>query len=124
MRALGSCTIGLLFVIGCATGTGGGGGDGGDADCGKLTYENFARGFFTSYCIRCHSSELSGADRNGAPAGLDWDDLEVVGENLDRIRVRAAETETMPPSDPRPFDEERDMLAEWIDCDAPAAGDG
>jgi uncharacterized membrane protein len=99
MRALGSCTIGLLFVIGCATGTGGGGGG-------------------------CHSSELSGADRNGAPAGLDWDDLEVVGENLDRIRVRAAETETMPPSDPRPFDEERDMLAEWIDCDAPAAGDG
>ncbi|MCP4250258.1 MAG: cytochrome c [bacterium] len=132
LRAWRLWTIGLLFVVGCATGGGGSaggggeegaGGDDGGAACTDLTYENFAAGFFDSFCTRCHSSALSGADRNGAPAGLDWDQLDVVRENLDRIRVRATELNTMPPSEPRPEDDERTALAEWIGCGAPSEGD-
>ncbi len=101
----------------------GAGGDGGGADCPDLTYENFAADFLGSFCTRCHNSALSGAARNGAPAGLNWDQLDVVRDNLDRIRVRATQVNTMPPTEPRPDEDQRALLAEWIDCGAPSEDD-
>ncbi len=95
------------------------GAGGADADCAELTYENFAQDFFSSYCARCHSSELSGADRNGAPVGRDWDQLEVIRQFPDSIRNRTFEQANMPTSAPFPSDEERQQLADWIDCGAP-----
>ena len=105
--------------------TGGGGGDGNDnanAPCTDLTYDNFAAGFMTTYCTGCHSSALTGADRQGAPEGIDYDTLDGVVAQLERIRVRAVEDGTMPPqaADATPTADELDQLAEWIDCGAPA----
>src|SRR5687768_11218954 len=51
-----------------------------------LTYESFGQDFMTRYCVRCHSSQLTGAARNDAPLGHDFDTLAgilVVAEHID-----------------------------------------
>jgi cytochrome c5 len=89
-----------------------------------LTYENFGMDFFESYCTRCHSEDLTGSARHGAPIGFNWDDIDAVRENAERIDKMAAGgpvvvNTIMPPNDPRPSDEERQALGEWLVCGAP-----
>ncbi|HEX6278229.1 MAG TPA: hypothetical protein VFZ53_34525 [Polyangiaceae bacterium] len=90
-----------------------------------LTYENFGRGFLEAYCTRCHSSELSGSERHGAPAGYNWDLIESVREHaalIDRMAAAGpiATNTTMPPrDDPAPTVAEREQLGEWLECGAP-----
>lgn len=120
----------LVGMGGCNSDpTGGGGDDGNDnanAPCTDLTYENFAGspdGFMATYCTTCHSSALIGADeRQGATEGFDFDTLDGVQAQLERIRARAVVDGTMPPqaADATPTADELEQLAEWIDCGAPA----
>lgn len=89
-----------------------------------LTYDNFGKAFMQTYCIRCHSSTLSGAARQGATADHDFDKIELIRVFLDHIDQKAgagpASTNTsMPPSDPKPTNDERRKLAEWVACGAP-----
>lgn len=73
-----------------------------------LTYENFASGFFSSYCIRCHSQ----TPQNGAPFSLaTYND---VFPRLSRIRVKVYVEGSMPPSTPKPTADERSKLNTWI----------
>ncbi|HEY8432919.1 MAG TPA: hypothetical protein VIL20_31320 [Sandaracinaceae bacterium] len=89
-------------------------------DIGGDDWESFARGFFATYCTRCHSSTLTTpAERGGAPEGLNWDDEAAVRANLQRIRNAVGVQNFMPPSDPLPSCEERRRLVRWIDADAP-----
>ena len=89
------------------------GGAGGD------TWTSFAQPFFASYCTRCHSSTLTGAARNGAPDGYNWDDEAAVRAHLDMIRTAVGVGNFMPPSDPRPPCDDRRRIVRWIDADAP-----
>jgi hypothetical protein len=89
-----------------------------------LTYENFGAYFFESYCTRCHSENPADGSRHGAPAGLNWDDIDIVRENAARIDKMAAmgpdaTNTTMPPGSPRPTLGERNDLGEWLACGAP-----
>ena len=93
-----------------------------------LTYENFGMGFTDAYCTGCHSSELTGDDRMGAPANHDFDSLfgiKAVSEHIDEVAASgpAATNESMPPSGALPTLEEREQLGEWIACDMPADED-
>ncbi|HMJ15814.1 MAG TPA: hypothetical protein VK524_30570 [Polyangiaceae bacterium] len=86
-----------------------------------LTYENFAAPFFANYCTRCHSSQLSGAARAGAPPGADFDTLEGIlahAHHVDQYAAAGPEAANtfMPPSDPRPPLAERLQLGEWLAC--------
>lgn len=83
------------------------------------TYSDFAQPFFGDYCTRCHSSELTGAERNGAPTGLDWDVEQTVRDNLSRIRHQVGVSQAMPLSAPYPSCAEREALVRWIDAGAP-----
>lgn len=88
----------------------------------SLTYENFGMSFMASYCTSCHSSTLSGADRNGAPAGEDFDTIEGILAAAEHIDEHAAAgpdaaNEDMPPSGPMPTDAEREMLGAWLACE-------
>ncbi len=84
------------------------------------TWGSFAGAFFEAYCTRCHSSALVGSDaRNGAPDGLNWDDPEVVRENLADIRDAVGVRNFMPPHPPTPACDERERLVRWIDAGAP-----
>jgi hypothetical protein len=88
-----------------------------------VSYEDFAGPFLLNWCVGCHSSSLDEAHRKMAPLGMDFDTLEGVRAHADRIKVRVAELKNMPPLG-GPSDEDRALLAEWIDCDLPSTGGG
>lgn len=86
-----------------------------------LTYEGFARPFMEMYCTECHSSELHGADRKGAPLFHDFDSefgIVVVGDHVDEYAAAGpdAVNTMMPPGDPKPTLEERQQLGEYVAC--------
>jgi len=87
-----------------------------------LTYDNFGKKFMEDYCLRCHSSTKTGADRKGAPADHNFDTEMGVLEAAEHIDEYAgkgpdATNTVMPPGDPRPSEIERQKLAEWIACE-------
>jgi cytochrome c5 len=90
-----------------------------DGGAGGDTWTSFAQPFFASYCTRCHSSTLTGAARNGAPDGYNWDDEAAVRAHLDMIRTAVGVGNFMPPSDPRPPCDDRRRIVRWIDAAAP-----
>lgn len=101
--------VGLLLVVGCgSSGTG--------ATCpsnNTLTYENFGRQFFASYCDRCHSSTQ--------PV---MNSLATIRANSTMIDSEAAAgpngTNTaMPEGTPAPTTAERTQLGQWLACGAP-----
>ncbi len=89
-----------------------------------LTYTNFGQPFMESYCTRCHSSERTGAARNGAPSFHDFDTLfgiKAVSDHIDETTAAGpAATNTGMPSDGKqPTPDERLQLGEWIACGMP-----
>lgn len=90
-----------------------------------LTWDNFGQAFMERYCTRCHSSELKGAARQGAPSFHDFDTrfgVKGVANHVDETTASgpAATNTGMPPSGgAKPTLEERQQLGEWIACDVP-----
>ncbi|MEO8705504.1 MAG: hypothetical protein ABI867_36070 [Kofleriaceae bacterium] len=89
-----------------------------------LTYTNFAATFMTDYCTRCHSSELVGTARQGAPSFHDFDTyfgIVGVADHVDETAAGgpSAMNRGMPQDGAIPSDDERLMLGEWIACDLP-----
>ena len=95
-----------------------------------LTYQNFAQPFMAAYCTRCHSSELHGEDRHGAPAFHDFDTeagILNVGGHVDEWAAAGpnAINTLMPDNGVKPTEAERYQLGEWLACtdDDPPAVD-
>lgn len=104
-------------------------------DPNTLTYDNFGQSFAEQYCVRCHSSSLSRAQRNGAPLFHDFDSLIGMVQVSNHIDEQAgfgpaAENAFMPPDRcpaepggplaiacPKPTEQERRDLALWIACE-------
>ena len=89
-----------------------------------LSYDNFGKPFMESYCTRCHSSELVGSQRKGAPSFHDFDSLfgiKAVSMHIDETTGSgpAATNTGMPPDGAKPSKAEREMLAQWIACGMP-----
>jgi len=90
-----------------------------DSECTDLTWDNYGEGYLRSWCNGCHSSEVSGDGREGAPVGMDFDTYAGLQEHLDRVVARGTGDEpTMPPVGGAD-DAERERFAEWLDCGAP-----
>ena len=92
-------------------------------DDSTLTYANFGDSFMATYCTSCHSGGLSGSARQGAPLGYDFDTLEGILDEAHEIDKWAAAgpnaiNEAMPTSGPEPSLAERQMLGEWLACEA------
>ena len=88
------------------------------------SYNNFGKAFFDDYCLRCHSTQLTGADRNGAPEDRNFDTLELIRDQRHLIDGVAAfgslsENDIMPQSNPKPTDTERKVLGQWLACGGP-----
>ncbi len=94
------------------------------APCGDVTYQNFGAEFFAEYCLRCHNEELVGdLARSDAPTGINYNRLDLIRLFAQRIRLRAGVQGDMPPrllAVPRPDDEDRLKLIQWIDCGMPS----
>lgn len=90
-----------------------------DATCDRtpaLDWNNFGDPFFTRYCTSCHSSALTGADRGGAPEGVDFDaENQAIAWSGRLEEVVLGAEPTMPPGG-GPTESELAMLTEWIGC--------
>jgi hypothetical protein len=88
-----------------------------------LTWENFGGGYVLSYCTTCHHSALPADMRQLAPIAINFETVELVRAQADRIWARAADqNQTMPPIG-APADEQRALLGEWLACGAPTNAD-
>lgn len=134
MRAklLGSCGVVILAAWLTACGqkdeAGQSAGQATGATCpddSDVTYESFTRGFMQSYCTRCHSTSLRSSERQGAPSDHNFDTLEGLRDTeIEHIEQQAAGgpsgvNDAMPPTAPKPSDEERRKLGEWLACGMP-----
>ncbi|HEY5938370.1 MAG TPA: c-type cytochrome [Kofleriaceae bacterium] len=93
-------------------------------DVDPPTYASFGQQFMTAYCIDCHSENLRGDDREGAPPTIDFDTQSLLRQHTSRIDKQAAfgpmaQNRLMPPADggPKPSDAERTRLGEYIACE-------
>lgn len=114
----------LLSVVLAACGSEGGPTGTVCPQASTLTYDNFGKQFMDTYCIRCHSSALTGNDRFGAPRGHDYDTLagvQAMPEHIDETSAAGpdAVNTAMPPGAPFPSESERRQLGEWLACGAP-----
>jgi len=77
------------------------------------TYSEWAQGFFRGKCQSCHASTTP--DRRGAPEDVTFDTYDDIIPWLDAIERTIFTTESMPPSGGI-TEEERILLAQWLDC--------
>ncbi|MCA9714085.1 MAG: hypothetical protein KC468_05300 [Myxococcales bacterium] len=84
-----------------------------------LDAANFGVPFFLTHCTGCHSSTIATEDRQGAPANVNFDNVDEIVAQADRVWARSADqNETMPPINSVSA-AERAMLGEWLACGAP-----
>jgi hypothetical protein len=130
-----ACTVALAACGGDAAGGDDGGAGGQDAgfdpgpwsslaerpcpaDSG-LSYESFGEPFFLDYCQGCHGSARSEGERQGAPIGVYFDEVEDVRLAADLIWLMAADQNRRMPPLGGPADETRAQLGAWLACGAP-----
>lgn len=87
----------------------------------ELSYENFGASFMDNYCTDCHSSSLTGADRQSATVGIDFDTHDDVRNQSASVKLRTVDLKTMPPVTvaSKPSAMEIADLAVWLECGAP-----
>ncbi|HET6281405.1 MAG TPA: hypothetical protein VFH73_10570 [Polyangia bacterium] len=120
-------TGGTVVVDGGGGGSGGGGMDGGGpAD----NWDNFAKGFFTSFCVSCHNDDNSGtATRDYHMMANVVKEKVMIGCGVAKSAADAtargcAAGSPRPKQFPvgngaKPTDAERDRLLRWIDAGTP-----
>lgn len=109
----------LAIVIGaCGTDVDPGAAPNPACETSILTYANFGAPFMLDWCRGCHSSTVPDGMRQGAPLGVDFDDLDRVRAFSTPIEARAASTAPNMPPASGPSEDERTLLAEWISCGA------
>lgn len=79
-----------------------------------VTWGSFAHGFFTTYCLSCHSA-ANVDHRNGAPSTVNFDTEADVVALADRVRVRVLDEGTMPEAG-GVYAEDLALLDVWLRC--------
>ena len=88
-------------------------------DCSSvITYETEGMGLMRTYCTSCHSQNLSGKKRYGAPQGMDFDTLSGIRTWAEESAEQIGEQGDMPPGGGIHQDE-RDALVNWLKCGSP-----
>lgn len=80
---------------------------------GCIDYQHTMKPLIDNRCSSCHASTLTGAARNGAPAGVDLDSYAAVTANLARALYRVVSS-GMPPGGGVP-QSERDLWVVWVE---------
>lgn len=94
-----------------------------------VQYEPEIRAFMSTYCTRCHSSQLKGDEaRLCATPGHDFDNQNGILDEAEHVARDAAagplatNTRMPPAAYPQPSVAERAMLGEWLACHASSGG--
>jgi uncharacterized membrane protein len=120
-------SIALAFVLFAACG-----GSPTDATCPTSdapSYGSFGSAFFSTYCVSCHSSSVSGAARHDAPSDMNFDTEADIISHLSDIDEEAAagphatntdmpELDSDVPSPPTLA--ERQQLGQFLACEQAA----
>ncbi len=85
----------------------------------NLSYENFGAQFLRRYCSGCHSVNLAGEDRQGAPDAVNFDSsTDAISLRVEMIQYAGADDASMPPGISI-LKDERALFREWLNCGAP-----
>ena len=96
-----------------------GGGSDGKIDCATATVPKFADLTAFDKCTACHSSTLTGAARNAAPADINYDNY-ADAKNHAQIAMSEVEEGAMPlAGSPQLTDAEKTQIYTWATCDTP-----
>ena len=91
-----------------------------DAGCEGADVPAFADVAAFEKCTGCHSSDLSGTERMGAPAGFNWDEYDAAMEHAEHIAHEVFEGEMPPPDSGMTLtNAEEQELYLWALCGAP-----
>ena len=103
----------LVLAIGCGDKIDPLAGPGGDVGT-DVTYTGQIKQVLDTNCIRCHSSDRQGAERNGAPPSVNLDTYEGAVDASARALVRI-QAGTMPPDTGGIPQGDRDLFQAWVD---------
>lgn len=92
-------------------------GDTGTPEACDQGWDDWANGFFTTYCLSCHS--VTSARRHDAPENINFDTLDDTLSLIDRVQARVIVDETMPVGGGVPADALL-RLDDWLQCQARA----
>jgi hypothetical protein len=74
---------------------------------------------FSDVCTDCHSTELSGAARNGAPSSINWDDYDSARANAEHGAEEVFEGEMPPEGAGELTNAQKEQLYQWALCGTP-----
>lgn len=106
-------SIGVTVTAGCSDDSS----TGGD-DCTDVKGYNELSSAF-SKCTNCHSSTLTGAARNAAPVGTDYDTYALAKPNAQKIHDRVSDGTMPQPGYPGFAGTEKEDMLKWASCGAP-----
>jgi uncharacterized membrane protein len=107
-------TLLSLVAVGCASE-----GDLPEVDCATVQVDSYAQVTGFAKCTGCHSTQVSGAARNSAPAGWNFDTYAGASHDPTQI-VHEVYEGAMPPSGYPPLTAvEKDQIYAWGLCGAP-----
>lgn len=78
-----------------------------------VTYTQHIRPLLETNCTGCHASTLQGANRNGAPTGVDFDTYANAAQSAERGNVRIQAGSMPPTGGIDSYD--RALFQKWID---------
>lgn len=78
------------------------------------SWESFGGAFIAEECLGCHS--VGAADRQGAPAGVDFDTVEQTWDFADEILLLAGSDPPSMPPDQGTTAADRERLRWWLGC--------
>lgn len=89
-----------------------------DSGSSAITYDNFGKDFFNTWCQSCHGASVT--DRNGAPDDVFFDSRDDIWQQRVQVFEQSADSnESMPIGPHGPSDADRKKLADWLACGAP-----
>ena len=93
--------------------------EGPEVDCATATVPKFSEMTAWQKCTNCHSSTLTGAARNAAPEGINYDNFADARTNAADAMHEVAEGEMPLPGSPQLTDAEKDQIYAWASCGTP-----
>lgn len=108
--------LAALALVALAAGCGGGGSLGECPPNSQNQQDSGAMLVFVT-CVGCHSSELEGADRLGAPEGLDFDQIEIIRAEADSMFDTVVDG-SMPPGGANFNDTQVEAFRVFLACES------
>ena len=102
--------FGLIILTGCESA------DLGECPTNSDTQQAAGRAVVESDCNGCHASTVEGQARQGAPSGLDFDNLATVRDEAGELYEEVVDG-SMPPGAPLPDAKAEDVRV-WLACGA------